>query len=1222
VTRDLVRDLLQRNPQELSAKQRQMLDDASALAKWMGIESLDKIEVKHHEMFARANEAYLMEGKAPSGALRAAFMRFRAWLTALYRAVTNLNVRMNDDVREVFDRMYATDQEIEAVRKEGLMEPMFLTPEQAKMTPDEFAAYRKTVEDASREAQEELQLGLMDEYRRENKAWWREAQAEVYEDVSREFFNKREYIATAVLRAGELPDGSPLPEGMKPVKLDRAALSEIYGPFAESPVMQKLKRLGMYREEGGVHPDVVAEALGFKSGDEMVKTLIDLDPIRPAINREVKTRMLAKYGSMLLDGSLSDKARQAVMNDKQSQILHAELRALWAQARAAAPVVSQMQESARRARSEGLGVVRSSVAPLGLIRQVAQEQIARSRVRDLQPHKFYTTARRYGVQAVDEAVKGNYEQAANAKQRQLLNLELYREAMNARQEADEIVAFMRGLNSTKVRQRLGKAGQGYVDQIDSLLDRFDFARVTLRESTRRMTLAKWIEEQEKDGMTVDLPDDVLNEAFRKPWREMSFEEITGVRDSAKHILHLARLKNKLLTVQDQRAFEVVRDEIVASVEENKRHSRKSHRETRLPQDEIIRGISGFFASHRKVSSLVREMDGFKDGGPLWNYLVREMNKAGTKEATMHAEASKKLKSIFKVYNTRDLIAMYRKTFIPEINDSLSHMAKIVVAMNWGNEDNRQKLMDGYGWSPTQVQAILDQLDERDWKMVQGILDFVNDFWPDIEAKQRRVTGIAPEKVQASPVQTRFGEFKGGYFPLKYDDRQSPRAFGNRVREVSRLTELGGFVRATTRRGHTITRIEGVKMPIRLDFGVILEHTHQVIHDLTHHEFLIDANRLVSNKQFAQAVTDFYGDRTYDQFRSALTDIAAGNIPAQGQLEAGMNWIRHGTSIAAMGWNLMTGFMQLLGMSQSIARVGPVWFAKGLGHWIGDAVQMENTVKLVHNQSPFMLARHDTMMREINEIRNAVRVKGKLAPLEDSFFWLITRMQMVTDIPTWLAAYEKAMAENVDEARAVDLADSTVLETQGGGQIKDLARVQRGGPLLKLWTNFYSYFNVTYNMTAESFRRTLRHPSQVGRLAVDLFLLYVVPSVLATLIKEGLRGDTDDKDKLLEKIVREQAGYILGTVLLARELSGAVQGFYGYEGPAGARLFAEAGNLIKQIEQGEVDEAMMKALNNAAGILFHYPSGQVQRTVEGFVAMSENRTQNPMALIVGPERKTR
>ena len=43
----------------------------------------------------------------------------------------------------------------------------------------------------------------------------------------------------------------------------------------------------------------------------------------------------------------------------------------------------------------------------------------------------------------------------------------------------------------------------------------------------------------------------------------------------------------------------------------------------------------------------------------------------------------------------------------------------------------------------------------------------------------------------------------------------------------------------------------------------------------------------------------------------------------------------------------------------------------------------------------------------------------------------------------------------------------------------------------------------------------------------------------------------------------------------------------------------------------------KAANNTAGVLFHYPAGQVNRTVEGTAALLEGRTDNPLAVIAGP-----
>lgn len=49
-------------------------------------------------------------------------------------------------------------------------------------------------------------------------------------------------------------------------------------------------------------------------------------------------------------------------------------------------------------------------------------------------------------------------------------------------------------------------------------------------------------------------------------------------------------------------------------------------------------------------------------------------------------------------------------------------------------------------------------------------------------------------------------------------------------------------------------------------------------------------------------------------------------------------------------------------------------------------------------------------------------------------------------------------------------------------------------------------------------------------------------------------------------------------------------------------------------------ALFKAADNVAGIVFHYPSGQINRTVEGAAAIVEDRTRNPLALVVGPPAK--
>lgn len=188
--------------------------------------------------------------------------------------------------------------------------------------------------------------------------------------------------------------------------------------------------------------------------------------------------------------------------------------------------------------------------------------------------------------------------------------------------------------------------------------------------------------------------------------------------------------------------------------------------------------------------------------------------------------------------------------------------------------------------------------------------------------------------------------------------------------------------------------------------------------------------------------------------------------------------------------------------------------------------------------------------------------GKTSPIEASFFYLIQKLQLVADVPTWLGAHDKAVEAGNDDTRAVALADQAVIDAQGGGATKDLAEIQRGGPLLKLFTNFYSYFSTTYQLSAESVARTkFTDPLSVGRLTVDFLMLYTLPAALGMLLKDALRGDEDD-DGFAEKLAREQLAFIAGTVVGGRELGSALQG-YSYRGPTGTRFFAEASRLFQQ-----------------------------------------------------------
>ena len=76
-----------------------------------------------HEKFARAFEQYLMEGKAPSHELRGVFRRFKNWLLNVYKSVEAFiknnpdAAPLTDDVRQVFGRMLAAEEDIQTARR-------------------------------------------------------------------------------------------------------------------------------------------------------------------------------------------------------------------------------------------------------------------------------------------------------------------------------------------------------------------------------------------------------------------------------------------------------------------------------------------------------------------------------------------------------------------------------------------------------------------------------------------------------------------------------------------------------------------------------------------------------------------------------------------------------------------------------------------------------------------------------------------------------------------------------------------------------------------------------------------------------------------------------------------------------------------------------------------------------------------------------------------------
>lgn len=1195
--------------------------DMDATLQWLGVKDLAdwnsrSLEEKRdaHEQFARGFEAYLFEGKSPNKEMQGIFARFRAWLMNIYRSIGALNVDVSDDMKAVFDRMLATSDEIKDMEAERAYAPFFAAAKEAGMTEDEFKAYQNLGIEATQQAISNLESRSLNDMKYASNAKSRvlkqlQAQAatkrkSIRREVTDEVMHEPVYQVQTFLKRGIDPVTGDKVEGG--FKLSIPEIEAMYGDTSTYRLItEKLGygKYGMLGTENGIHPDQVAEMFGFSSGDQMIKAILAAESPRDKIEGLTDQRMLERYGDINSPEALSKAADEAIHNDVRMKFVATEMNAL------------QKAIGGKKILAEAA-------------KSYAATMIDRLKVRDLKPG-LYTAAEARSAKAAELLRKdGDLQGAAIQKRNQLINMYATKAVYEAQEFVEKSVKYLQKFDKDGIRKTIDPE---YVDQINTMLERFSLANRSLKSIDKQKSLADWVESQKELGIEPDIAPEIMNEANRKNYKDMSVEEMRGLVDAVKQVEHLGKLKNKLLTAKDKRDFDTTVNGIITSIQDNAgdkvADNRTRARSYRLAQIGDL--FKGYFASHRKVANLARELDGWKDGGPMWETFVRSMNEAGDKEATMRAEATKKLAPEIEPFFKRGRMGG-KGIFFESVGRSLNREERIGIALNVGNESNMQRLLGGEGWTPEAIQPILDTLNADDARAIQAIWDHFESYRPLIAAKEKRVYGVEPEWIEARPITIGGVELRGGYYPVKYDPRQSVAAEQHSAAEAAKAQMRGAYTSATTRRSFTKSRVDEVMgRPLLYSMDGLFSGLDEVIHDLSWHEWLIDANRLLRNKGLDGAIRNRYGADFVKQFKTATQDIAGGEMSNADAVDKALAHIRKGTTVSGLGFNLMNSMINVVGITQSYVRIGPQWIGLGIKEW---ATNPRGFVDNIHQKSSFMRLRAQTQQRELNEIRQRISGKTKAGQIKDRvMFFPMEITQLAVDTPTWWGAYQKALAGGNEEARAVSLADQAVIDAQGGGQLKDLAAIQRGGGQTgKLLTTFYGFFSTTYNLSVEATKKTnFRDPKSVARLGHDYLALMIVPAVLSSILNQAVTDGAeafDDLSKVAKILANDGISYFMGQFVGAREMTGAAQKLAGvntystgYGGPASLRFFSEADKLAQQVNQGELDRALRKSAINIAGIVFHLPGTQVNRTIDGITAIADGKTANPLAIATGGPR---
>lgn len=1108
---DVVDQLGAQDLATLTDTQRRLLSDYGAILQWLGVDRREAVSTAQHEQFARAFEAYLLEGAAPSSELRSAFARVRAWLVSLYRTVRSLNVEVSPEIRAVLDRLLATDEAIDAAIADQHVQPIFSDPaiaDAAGLSPAEREAFQATVDAASAHARERVQAQLLAQLQRERAAWWREERANVRQQVAPAVFAQPVYRALALLQRGTQPDGTPLPAGTEGFKLSQELLTEQFGPG----VLARLPRPLVYTTRTGVPPAIAAELLGFPNSTSLMTALIGAPPMDAALDTAADAEMRQRHGDLLLDGAILEHARAAVL-EAGGEVFAAELTALTAAA------------------TRQVGRPGAPVAPVSTLRAIAERRIADTPIRDVRPAVFSAAARRAGDQALAAAARQDFRAALQAKQKQVLSAELFKAATAARTLVEDAIAGFKPIFGREATLA-ARYNLDLVNAARSLLAQFELAPPA--QGAAAHVYLDQVRRYDAD-LFADLTAAIEAAAQpAQPYRDLTVDGFIALRDAVSNLWFLAR-RSKQMVVEGRKAeIAEVRAELGARLEAIDTPTARVGYDRAITKWQKTRMyLLGLRASLRRVESWADAIDGGQPGAfrRVWFTPISE---AGTAYRLAKKAALERYLAIVK--GVEASLTPF-EIAAPEIHYTFEGKIELLHALlHVGNRSNFSKLLRGRQWGFERPDGTLDSsrwdafiarlwqqgtLTKTDMDYVQAVWDLFEDLKPQAQRVHHELYGFFFAEITADPVSTPVGQYRGGYMPAIVDPFLATDAAIRADKETLESTP-NSFLFPTAGRGFTKGRVEMYAKPLALDLRVVPAHLDRVLRFIHFETAVKDASRLVMDRGMRRALDAFDPTVASELLLPFLQRGARQSVdtPAQGWGGRGMDrfWraLRRRTGMQIMVGNVLNTLQQFTGLSVAAVKVPIPALTRALWRYVRQPAKL---TALVTEKSDWMRTRTTTQTMEVQQhlddlLLHPSKYEELRAFTQKHGYFLQAATQSIVDLVVWSGGYDAAVAGGATELEAVRQGDAAVRQTQGSFNPEDLSTFETGTPGERLFRMFYSYFNGLANLLGSEFAivaRTMGLKEGAGRALYLYTFGFMLPAVVSELIVAAGRGRLDEDD---------------------------------------------------------------------------------------------------------------
>lgn len=1185
----------------------QLVTDWNKLKEWSGWVDGENVDnTKAHEKFARGWESYLRSGEAPTSALQRVFRQFSKWLTYIYRSVQRLGGEVPTDIKDVMARMIATQEDIEAYAEQQQLEQFEKTELYKQLSEQDQARMQSYIADVKEKAKERVMRKLMKELdNRPIKEWEEEKDAiqiEIEKRLIEQYPIYKEHQRYNVFGEGALKDT----QYNSIEELEKTEVEQAGATFndAINQEMDNAKAEFMRDNNVGKTNEQIAEEILLSTQGQMRLTEEESKIIQKSTNRELaknwelleRIRKLdpnaetidteldeiekevkpTKYDELKADKKKVD----AALTDTTKQLEKAEERIKRLQY-----MLNNRINNVRSIRGAGLGTISDYM-------NRARKELGELPISNAIQFKTYQNKAVTAGKKADRALAiGDVDKALGFKREQML------------QQARARVAFENFEKSKKLRLKLKQQLQRMTRPKNPIAIEPNM-RYFYAHMAYQMGLTKYDGLAPTDGFDMNTvlaaldPDvGILNQQSMvqlepwivemfysktpKPFRSITMNELETLEELMTGMYKNGRNEYEGTTILndagDSVSFENAIQEIIDEAtetfgEESGDVFNKLNNQTKM--DAVSGKLYSFHLALLKVETFLRRMGGGKNGFAV-KYIYDPISRA-TQAFNERKEVSmRRLAKDVEIYSKRELFNM-RNEHLYTVGNlyGLTKEQLIMIALNWGTESNRQRVMETTKANEVDIErAFQEHMTDKDWEFVIRTWDHINSFFEERSKVQEELYGNPLKKVEGLTFTIGGRNIEGQYFPIVYNPKVNASVSDNQVEDIAKTMVSSNAVWGTGMSA-TKSRLDVVKdKSLLLDFDVIPNAITEAINHVTMRKAVTDVNKLISNRELQNYIVDKFGADTYQFLRTWVRDNWQDEPAKVSAFDRLVLTLKKNTSTAVMAGRVSVALQNALNLPVAFYRIGVGNTIRainhaGIGFYGHGTTTYNNTRDFVLEQSIFMRERVQTLDKDlkqglsiggkgirINDTNIANYRAEQLADIRDEVnqmgFRLLTETDFALSIPVWKFAYDQKQAELIGkegvstewiEQQSIEAGDRAVRDIFGSGDTKDAAAIQRArSSVMQMFVPFYSYANTLYNIITEG-NYARKDTGDYARFVKMLWWTLLSQAVGMMAYKAMTNGDDDKPEDLAKSFIEELVAQGTMGIPLVRDITNMAMKF--------------------------------------------------------------------------------